>query len=294
MQDVKEVRQRHDASAKGRGLRARIRRVAGRGRTGRWLERLARYGYATRGAVFTLVGLVAARAAIGLGTTEGTRGVIRAISEQPFGRVLVGLTALGLVSYTLWRFVQAVFDPIHDDSGSSALVRRVGFFGSGLFYSLLTFFALQITFDLGQALASTRREWVAWGLGMPYGSWIVGSAGVVLIAVGMHAFYRAFALTFMNLYPPDKRWHAKKWIAKRVGQVGLSALGLTLCIIGGFVILAAVRADPGQAVGIGGALDVLGGGPYGAVLLGVVALGFVAYGAHCFVLALYRRVRSSA
>ncbi len=289
---------RHDVAPpeEEKGVRARIRRAALGGSTGRWLERLTRFGYATRGVVFILVGLVAARAAVGLGATEGTRGVIRAIAKQPFGRVLVGMTAVGLVSYTFWRFVQALFDPVSEGAqaqGSGAVVRRLGFFGSGLFYAVLAFFAVQLTFNLGGAVAATRREWVAWALAMPYGSWIVGFVGAVLVGAGVHAFYRGNAMTFMKLYPPDEPARVKKWVARRVGQIGLSALGLTLCIIGAFVILAAVRSDPDRAVGIAGALDAVGDGPFGALLLGTVALGFVVYGMHCFVLAWYRRVRSS-
>ena len=128
---------------------------------------------------------------------------------------------------------------------------------------------------------------------MPFGSWIVGFVGVVLIGAGLHALWRAATASFMKLYPPPRphRHRRRRHLAKRVGQLGLSALGFTLCLIGGFVILAAVEANPEQAVGIGGALSALRNGPYGALLLAAAGLGFVFYGLHCFVLGAYRRVR---
>lgn len=267
-----------------------MRRAVQQGRAGAWFERLTRFGYATRGVVFSLIGLVAARAAIGLGSTQGTRGVIRALGEQPFGQVLLALTAFGLASYVLWRFTQAALDPVYIEGGESSTLRQLGFLGSGLFYALLALTAFQLAFDIRIAGENTREAWAAWALSKPYGTWLLGFVGAILFGAGLHAFYRVVTAAFMRLYPLEHRSIAHR----RVGQIGLSALGLTLCIIGGFVVVAAVHAQPNAVVGIGGALEALGSGPYGPLLLGVVAVGFVVYGVHCFVLARHRRIRPKA
>lgn len=273
------------------GKEGRIRRIT-QGRSGRWLERLTRLGYSTRGVVFALVGLVAMRAAYGIGQATGTRGVIREMGRQPFGKALLIVTTIGMTGYVLWRFVQAALDPLVEGSGARSNVRRLGFLTSGLFYALLALAAAQMAFDLG-AMEDARQELTAWALSMPFGSWVVGFVGVVLLGVGGHAFWRALTASFMKLYPPPRPHTSgrRRQLAKRVGQFGLSALGLTLCLIGGFVILAAVNSDPERAVGIGGALSALGAGPYGALLLGTVGAGFLFYGVHCFMLGAYRRVR---
>lgn len=273
------------------GFQGKMERVT-QGRTGRWLERLTRFGYGTRGLVFALVGLVAMRAAWGIGQAAGTRGVMREMSRQPYGRTLLIVMTVGMGGYVLWRFVQAALDPFVGGSGAQSSVRRIGYLGSGLFYALLAFTAAQLAFDLAQ-VEDARRELTAWALEMPLGSWLVGFVGVVLIGVGVHALWRAVTASFMGLYPPPRPHTSRKRrrFARRIGQVGLSALGLTLCLIGGFVTLAAVYSDPGRAVGIGGALTALQNGPYGALLLGAVGIGFVFYGLHCFVLGAYRRVR---
>ena len=286
----KVVQQRSVEKPSRRGLERRLHRVT-QGRSGRWLERVTRLGYATRGLVFTLVGLVAMRAAWGIGKATGTRGIIREMGRQPFGKTLLIVTTVGMTGYVLWRFVQAVLDPFMAGSGTQSSIRRIGYLGSGLFYALLAFTSAQLTFNFAE-MRNTRREATAWLLQMPFGSWIVGFVGLVLIGVGIHALWRAATASFMNLYPPPRpQASRRRHLAKRVGQVGLSALGLTLCLIGGFVILAAATSDPDQAVGIGGALSALGNGPYGAILLGAAGVGFVFYGMHCFVLGAYRRVR---
>lgn len=76
----------------------------------------------------------------------------------------------------------------------------------------------------------------------------------------------------------------------RLGRVGHGARGVTFLIIGGFLIQAAIQANPEQARGLGGALRTLEQQPYGPWLLGLVALGFIAYGIYLEARARYRRI----
>jgi hypothetical protein len=71
-----------------------------------WVATLARLGYATIGVVYLMIGMLATQAALGTGgAIADTRDVLVTIARQPFGRVLLGLSALGLRGYVLWRFV---------------------------------------------------------------------------------------------------------------------------------------------------------------------------------------------
>jgi len=80
----------------------------------------------------------------------------------------------------------------------------------------------------------------------------------------------------------------QRW-AQWLGEWGLAARGVTFGISGGFLLYAGISADPSEARGLGGALVVVAQQPYGPWLLGVVALGLVAYGLFCLSQALYRR-----
>jgi hypothetical protein len=61
-------------------------------------------------------------------------------------------------------------------------------------------------------------------------------------------------------------------------------------VLGGFLLLAALRRDPSQAGGLGDALGALERAPGGGVLLALVALGFMAYGVWQLINARWRRV----
>lgn len=260
-------------------------RHATTGRPASWIEGFTRFGYATRGVVFSVIGLLGLRVAVGLGgRAQGTEGALREIGHQPFGQILLGITAIGLASYVLWRFLQAMLNPVKQDGG---FVPRIAIAGSGIFYSILALTAAQLAFDV-RVGTNIRRDLIDWAFSKPLGGWLVGLVGVVLIAIGLHAIYRGIMTTFMNLYPQGRMNRTKEQVARRIGQVGLTALGLTLCITGGLVIRGAALASLDDNIGIGGALEALGAQPYGPWLLGVTALGFIAYGFHCFALARYR------
>ena len=76
-----------------------------------WVAKFGRVGYAAKGVVYIIVGVLAAQAAFGGGgATTGSRGAIRSIADEPFGQVLLVLTALGLAGYAVWRLVMAGVD----------------------------------------------------------------------------------------------------------------------------------------------------------------------------------------
>jgi len=81
----------------------------------------------------------------------------------------------------------------------------------------------------------------------------------------------------------------KRWTT-RAGVVGYGARAVVFCLIGIFVVRAAWEYDPGEAVGLDGALQKLAHQTFGPVLLGLVAAGFVIYGLFYLVKAAYREV----
>src|SRR5215210_1256566 len=93
-----------------------------------WMERLARVGYATEGAMYTLIGLLAAGVAFDSGDhATGQRGALEIIAASTFGDVLVGLIALGFLGCAVWRGVQAIADPDGEGTEVKALAKRVGY-----------------------------------------------------------------------------------------------------------------------------------------------------------------------
>ena len=258
----------------------------------RWVEKMARLGYATKGVIYFIIGALATEAALGVGgAIRDKEGALYTMATPPFGRLLLGGTALGLISYMLWRLVQAIFDPEGKGNGAKGLAVRIGYAISGLSYGSLAYLAARIALGVGRGGGGDAKQaWTAWLLKQPYGLWLVGLVGTIIIGVGLAHFYKAYTAAFMQEYaagemsPQQRRW------ARRIGRFGLAAYGVTFCIIGGFVVQAARRTDPSETKGLGEALAVLAQQPYGPWLLGIVALGLIAYGIFCCSQAVYRRM----
>lgn len=276
-------------------MQTKRRKKVGRLPEGLWSALLywGRFGYVVRGVLFLLIGAFALRQAVGLGgTTAGTRDVLRDIEGAPYGQATLALVAVGLFGYVTWRFIQSVYDPSTDAEGFQKVVRRAAFAISGLFYSALAVAAGRLSvrgaFGGDEPL---KDAWTAWLLSLPLGMWVVLSIALVIIAVGIHAIYRGSADRFMRLYRTPKMTDGQRRVAQWIGRIGLSAIGLALCIIGGILAQAAIRTNPDAVAGIGGALAVLAAQPLGMYLLAAAAIGFIMYGIHCFWLGRFRDMR---
>ena len=75
-------------------------------------------------------------------------------------------------------------------------------------------------------------------------------------------------------------------------EIGEAQVRAYLQLIGGSLVFASMQSDPTEARGLGTLLQGILGQPYGQVLLGAMATGFMAYGVYELSRASYRRVRT--
>ncbi|MCB0065394.1 MAG: DUF1206 domain-containing protein, partial [Caldilineaceae bacterium] len=110
------------------------------------------------------------------------------------------------------------------------------------------------------------------------------------IGTGCYQFYRAYSAKFKEKLKLNEMSATERTWSLRSGRVGFAARGVVYLIMGWFLMQAALTQNSEQAGGIGQALRELAQQPYGPWLLGVVAVGLVAYGFFCFILARYRHI----
>ncbi len=253
------------------------------------LETLGRVGYAVKGVVYVLLGVLAVDAARGSGSPEGQTGALQAIAATTFGGLLLGLVAVGLLAYALWRLALAALDPADHGTDASGLARRAGYVISGVAYGALAFTAYKILTGAGASAGGGPDEETATLMSQPFGPWLVGAVGLGVMAFGAFELYRAYTASFMDKLALSGEAAQQRTTVRRLGQAGLAARGVVYLVIGGFLVVAARQSDPSEARGLDGALAALQGQPYGAVLLALVGLGLAAYGLYCLVNARYRR-----
>ena len=256
-----------------------------------WVVRLGRFGIAAKGLVYGIMGVLAVQVALGSGgETTDPQGALHVLGDT-VGRLLLVLLVVGLAAYALWRCVQAALDTEGTGTDAKGLLTRGSFVASGAGYAALALAALRLALGSGGASGDdSTREWTAWLLALPLGQALVAIVAVVVIGIGLHQVYQAYTADFRDeLQLGELRGDQATWVT-RLGRLGHAARGVVFAIVGSFLLAAAWRSDSEEAGGVGDALDTLARQPFGPWLLGIVALGLLAYGAYMLVEARFRRM----
>jgi hypothetical protein len=253
---------------------------------------LARAGYFAKGAVFGTVGVLTTMTAFGFagGRITGTRGAIGEISTQSFGQALLILIAIGLLGFVVWRFVQAIKDPERNGTDAKGLLKRVGFFVSGVIYGGLALFAVRLIMGAGGGGEDGNQQTAGRLMANEAGIWLVGLIGAVIIGAALYQVYRAASASYRKQWKVGEMSAAElKW-ATRISAVGIAARALALGLIGWFFVQAALEADPSEAQGLDGALQTFATSDFGSLWLGLIGVGFICYGLYCFANGRYKRI----
>jgi hypothetical protein len=257
-----------------------------------WVERLARAGYFSRGFVYVVVGLLAARAALYHGRPAAMRGALLEVAHQPLGRVALFAIAVGFLGYAAWRAVQSVLDPERQGKDVKALGKRVGHMSTAVTYVVLAAAAITLAlYGRGQGDRTSAGQWVAPVMEHPLGRWAVAVVGAWIAGYGLWRIYRAFTkdpekkLNLSGLQPGTQK------ALKLAGRFGIAARGVVFAVIGVWMVLAALHHRPGEAKMPAGALESVREQPHGQWLLAVVAVGLAAFGFFEMVKARYRVIQ---
>ncbi|MFD9883272.1 DUF1206 domain-containing protein [Streptomyces alboflavus] len=266
------------------------RRVA----KGRGVGAAARAGFVARGVLYALVGVLALRIAFADdgGKQADRGGALTEIADKPFGNALLWLLGLALVGMALWRLSEALFGQAGPDGHRAR--KRLASAGRSVFYGVVAYSVLAyVTGDKGSGSGSSDRQSddvTATALGWPAGQWIVGAVGAGVAAAGVWIAVRAVR----RKYHKHLRMHEMSTPVRRtvdtLGVVGGSGRGAVFAAAGAFVLVAAVRHEPGEAKGMDDVLRSFQETPAGPWLLVVVALALVAFGLFSWACARWRRV----
>lgn len=255
------------------------------------IERLARLGFASVGTVYFIIGALAAAAGMGKGgkTTSHT-GAIEYLIDKPFGKPLLAVMILGLAGYTLWLLASGFSDTDSRGSKPKGLAIRAGAIIRALLYAAFTIEIIRLLMRGSGGSGGgdqTAQHWTARLMAQPFGPWLVGAAGLGVIGYGAYQLYRAWESKL------SKRLHLGEMKAETerkvvlISRIGIGARGLVFVVIGGSLLIAAMRHNPQAAHGTSGALGEMPG-----PLLAATGIGLIAYGVYAFVNARYRSIKA--
>jgi hypothetical protein len=127
-------------------------------------------------------------------------------------------------------------------------------------------------------------------LEQPFGAMLLAVVGGGIVIAGVVQFYQAYTKRFLA----DFRWAAmtpteRRWVT-RIGQVGYCARGIVFLIVGIGLLKAALSHNASEARDTRQALLEIASSGYGQFLLGLVAVGLVAFGLFMVASARYRTI----
>jgi hypothetical protein len=253
-------------------------------------EGLARTGYAARGVIYALIGVLAIRLADGVAAPRpNQQGAMHQIAQQRFGHALLVLTAIGLGGYALWRLAQALIGHTPEYGRHSAL-DRIGAAGSCVAYAAFAVLAISVLRGTAGSSSAKTKETTAGVLEWPAGRELVGAVGLLFIGIALYQAYLGLSKKFLTYSKTGQMREGVLRTFTTLGVIGLVARAVAFALIGIFVLKAAINYTPKDAVGIDGALARLTQHAYGTAALIVVAAGLIAFGAYSIADARFRKI----
>lgn len=267
----------------------------GRAARGSVTEGAARAGLTARGVIYLLVGALALQIAFGGSSEQADRqGALEEISEKPLGSVMLWALGIGLVGMALWRLSEAVFGAAGPDGRkwTKRLASAARFvFYAFVAYSVLNFAAGGSSGGGGGGSSDEQsRDVTARALELPGGQWLVGAAGVGVIAAGGWIGVRAAMRSYHKHLRLGEMSRRTRRLVDITGVGGGVARGLLFAAVGVFAVRAAIAYEPDKAKGLDDTLRSFADTPAGPVLLACVAVGLVLFGLFSFAMARWRKV----
>ncbi|MEO8399164.1 MAG: DUF1206 domain-containing protein, partial [Ignavibacteriaceae bacterium] len=107
---------------------------------------------------------------------------------KPFGYILAGCAAIGLIAHCFWRLMQSIFNADKNDINFQNVLDRIGFFTSVLAYGGVAFFSIKLIIGLGRS-STSPEEMTSEVMFKPLGRWIVGIVGAAIGGSGLYQIY---------------------------------------------------------------------------------------------------------
>ena len=237
-----------------------------------WVERLGRAGLVAQGVLYGVIGILAAKVALG-GREESPdkQGALREIAQQPFGKGLLAVLAVGFAAYALWRLAQAILDRDNEGEGAKGLAKRAGSLGAGGLVRRRSAGSRREDRRRRRLAAATSRRRPAACSSCRSAAGSCCAVGLAFLGAAAFNGYRAVTCKFEKKLKKGEMSDVEEAGATGVGILGHLARGVVFGLVGAFLVKAAWEYDPKEARGLDGALLELSQQPYGGLLLGAVS-----------------------
>ncbi len=261
-----------------------------------WIKSLAKFGLAAKGTVYCLIGMLAFMSAFkidGQRSQQSDRtGAFKFILDQPAGKIILSIIAIGLLSYSIWRFLQSFLDTEKKGNKAGGLAKRFSYFFSGLTYLSIFYFSVRFLSKNGsQAGGGSKQDVAANVLQQPSGQFLLGIVAAIMAANGIYQIWYGNSEKYrkhVNLQELDKKASGS---LLRAGKIGYISRGVVWLVIAFLFSKAALHNRAAEAGDTGSAFSFIQQSSYGTYLLAALGLGLICYGVMNFIRAAFEKFK---
>ena len=253
-----------------------------------WVRKIAQAGYIAKGIVYVLLGLLGFMSAFEIASKDNNEatqsGTLQFVKELPAGTVLLLLLAAGLICYSIWRGIQAFYNPNGEEK---KWTKRLRYLFSGLAYLALAYSALRVVFENSSGKGDQNQKLAGELMNQPLGQVLVGLAALLFAAIGVYQIYYGLSEKYKKHVQELSLQSQHATTLLRSGKIGYISRGIVWLVIAFLFFRAAVHSTANEAGNTGKAFRFIEATPFGSYLLGALGLGLIAYGIFNFIRARY-------
>ena len=255
-------------------------RLGRRADNSEWTDRAVRVGMVAYGIVHLTIAWLGIQLALGDHSGSASRnGALKQLAQQPFGKVVVWVVAVGMFLLVLWKLLEAFIDFTLEDGATKVAKPATNVF-KAIVYGTLGVSAVHVA--TGSKSKSRTTDYTAKLMDQPFGRWLVGLVGLAIIGYGVHLAYRGWSEKFLEHLDPEGRSGDSGRAYQLFGKLGYIAKGIAIGVIGVLFGYAAIDHNAKKSGGLDQALHKILQQPFGPVLLFAISVGIGCYGLFCF------------
>lgn len=203
-------------------------------------------------------------------STADESGALLGIAGSLGGRTVLWVGFVGFVVVTVWNLARGI-----TGRHCRTRLKRLEHLADGIAYATVAWSAAAFAVGAGQTSRQSTVTITGSLMALPAGALLVVGTGIAVLGVGAFSVWSGVSRDFLV----DLATRPGRFVVA-AGLFGFVARGLVYALVGVLFFVAAWTHDVNRSTGIDGALHVLQGWPGGAVLLGVLSAGLVAFGVY--------------
>ena len=253
-----------------------------------WVGRVVRLGYLAKGIIYSLIGVLAIRLALGMGGGRLTdpSGVLRTILSQRFGRLMLAIIGIGIVGYAAYYIFEAVADVRRRGGGRRGWTDRGLTIIKAAVYGLVGVQALQVVF-FDRLPRDRTEDGAGTVMQFPMGEWLLIAIGVGVAFYGFTQLRMAWRGGVDDEIAVARVRREAPWILP-LGRFGIAARSVIIMLMGATFARSGWRGRASDADGYREALRTVAS--FDPWLLTAIGAGLLAFGVYQLCHARYARI----